>query len=341
MSAAKTQPNQSKLNVENLTELFTNVPQTPWVLGGVLPESSIVMVSGLGHTSKTFLALDACAAVASGTAWLGHFPTRQGVALYVGEDSGRADITRQMRKLLIGRGLTSDPPSEDMLFAVCQGASLNTEQQAQRVAELIFRTQPRLVVLDSLRYLTPGKDEDSSTDMGQVMDFIKGLRDIVYADDGESGGGPAILLIHHNSLGNRPRGSTAIFDAVDGAINLRVNHKKGGQIEAKIEKRRCIEVPDFAYLNLWDLDSTLLEFVQPVEKETNEEGAILALLNERKTISTADATACVKANTKNGEELSSSVISNRTARLLQKLKSSGKVLKTDRGTWFCPPKKAS
>jgi predicted ATP-dependent serine protease len=322
------------LCAENLTDLFTNTEPPVWVLGGVLPESAIVLVSGLGHTSKTFLALDACLSVASGAAWMGHFPTRQGTALYVGEDSSRTDVVRQMRKLLIGREQASNPPYDSLFFAVCQGATLNTDNEAARIADLIFKLQPRLVVLDSLRFLTPGVDEDSSTEMSTVIDRVKGLRDILFTrGNNDEQSGPGILLIHHNSLGGRARGSTAIFDGVDGAINLSHN-KKNDLVTAAIQKRRCIEVPEFAYHHLWDLERAELVVQDESSKPLpHEEQAVVQFFIERKVLTTADVTACLKANGKGFDKLSAPVLSNRVSRLLQKLKNSGKITKPTRGEW--------
>lgn len=321
-------PVRKPLEVESLLDLMNYTPSPPWVLGGVLPENAVVMVSGLGHTSKTFLALDACVSVSTGTAWLSHFPTRHGVALYVGEDSSRTDIVRQMRKLLIGRGLTSEPPSEDLLFTVCKGASLNTDHEANRIAQLVFTVRPRLVVLDSLRYLSPGIDEDSSTEMSLVMERIKALRNIDYGD----GHGPAVLLVHHNSRSGNARGSSTIFDAVDGALNLKLN-KRFDRVDVKIEKRRCIEVEEFAYNNLWDLEKACLVVLENADSVTQEATAILALMAERPSIATADAVACLRANLPGAPKMTDRVLANRTDRLLQKLRNDKKIEKVRHGFW--------
>jgi hypothetical protein len=318
---------KGKLEVENLDELMNNTPTPPWVLGGVLPEQAILLVSGLGHTSKTFMALDAIASVASGTPWLGHFPTKYGRALYVGEDSSRSDVVRQVRKLLWGKDLVREPPTDDMLFTVCKGAMLTSDDEAARIADLVFRHNPALLVLDSLRFLTPGTDEDSSTEMSAVMDRVKALRDL----------GPAIILVHHNSLGNRPRGSTAIFDAVDGAINLRYDKTKD-RVTAKIEKRRCIEVQDFVYHHLWDEIKAVMVVLEGEAKLSPEAQAVLAMFRERGECSTADAVACCKVNGNGFDKLAPLVLANRVDRLLQVLKREGYVKRTSRGHWVLDPR---
>lgn len=311
-----------QLTLETFLEMGNNVPATPWVLQEVLPEQSVVMVSGLGHTSKTFLALDACLSVAYGIPWLGHFPTTQGVALYVGEDSPRHDVLKQMRKLLVGRKLTGQEVPDDLLFCVTQGASLSTEEEANRIAQAIFRVRPKLVVLDSLRYLSIGADENDSTAMSKVIDHVKALRNL----------GPAVMLIHHNSLGSRPRGSTTIYDGVDGAINVKYDKRKD-LVSAVIEKRRCITAENFCYHHLWDQQSAILEYVALKDAGASEDKLLLALLTERGTISTAQAVSCITANTKNSDQLTVAVLANRTNRALQRLKVAGLAGKNGRGEW--------
>lgn len=313
------------MKAETLLEMMNNTAPPPAVIEGVLPERSVVLISGLGHTSKTFLALEACLAVARGEPWLGKFPTVQGTALYVGEDSPKHDVTRQMRKLLRGHKVGGEELVElapDLLFTVNEGATLSHEKGVARIAELVLKVEPALLVLDSLRQLTRGVDENDSTELSKALGGVRDLADT----------GPGVLLIHHNSRAGNARGTTAIFDTVDGHLNLRPNKRKDW-VEATVEKRRCIEATDFAYFHLWDHEEARLEFVDEVERPNGEVALLLALLGERKWIRTGDASTALVSNVRG---ITPKAAESRASRHLQLLLSQKRVSRPGRGIWCLP-----
>lgn len=310
------------MQVESLLGLFNNTAPVASVIEQLAPESSLTLVSGLGHTGKTFFALEAMTAVARGVPFLGHFPTRRSVTMYVGEDSPRHDIVKQMRKLLTGHQLSSaDIEHDNMLFAVNEGANFGTKKEAEKVAQLVFKYQPSLVVFDSLKALTPGVDENDATQMEEAMGRFRGIAQI----------GPAVVLLHHNTLASqRPRGSGAIFNEVDGHLNLIVNRRREW-IDARIEKRRTIEANDFAFYHLWDLEQARLEFVEEDELPDPDLALVRQVVKERGTVNNATVIAALTAN---NPKLRPKAAENRAARLLQRLeRHEGCVKKVSRGTW--------
>ncbi|MCU0909864.1 MAG: AAA family ATPase [Rhodobacteraceae bacterium] len=58
------------------------VPERPWLVPDLVPSKTVTLFSGDGGTGKSLLALQLCAAVASGGAWLG-LPVAQGRALMI------------------------------------------------------------------------------------------------------------------------------------------------------------------------------------------------------------------------------------------------------------------
>ena len=98
-------------------------------------------------------------------------------------------------------------------------------------AEFERRTeQPvRLIVLDTLARVMPGADENAASDMGVTVDRVERIKNET---------GAAIIIVHHagKAQGAGPRGSSALYGAVDTVIEVK-KHKNGDRI-ASVEAQR-------------------------------------------------------------------------------------------------------
>jgi hypothetical protein len=309
-----------KLRVENIEEVETNTPPFDWVIRGVMPRESLTLITGKGHTSKTFLGLDAAIAVATGSKWIGEFQAMKGRALYVGEDNSRPGTLKQVRKLRVGRNLRNAALVDGLLFTLVQNAALWPDKKCQLIADLVDYYDIDLLVLDSLRALAPGRDEDSSTDMETVMTNVKGLRDL----------GPAVILIHHegHAGGGKPRGSSAIYDQVDGQISLSYS-KRRDLCYATIAKRRTIDINDFKYKLIWDNESARLE-LDGTTVSGDDKMLLDWMIEQDRPVSTADIHMLVRNANPNLSEASSKTKANR---ILTRLDALQRVVRVRHGVW--------
>jgi putative DNA primase/helicase len=129
----------------------------------------------------------------------------QATALYVDAENGPRLMARRFRVAGI--------PTDGMYVA--DGSRIGLTKGTATLRALIKATGARLVILDALRRLTPGLDEDSSKDMAP---FIGALADLARDLN------VAIVLLHHkSSKPNAPpsRGSSAIEDQADAVFQLK------------------------------------------------------------------------------------------------------------------------
>jgi hypothetical protein len=188
-------------------EVADTSPEVAWLVDGVAFRGGLTILSGPGGAGKSYLALTLAHAVATGTHWLGHFPTEdRGPALYVDAERGRHLMARRLREVesAAGRPLGVDfifrPPKLDAAF----------------LRAAVRDRKPALVVLDSLSRLLPeGADENSNPAMTAALEPVR-----LIAEEFST----ALLVLHHdrkpqafadNSGAARVRGASAIVNLAD------------------------------------------------------------------------------------------------------------------------------
>ena len=142
------------------------------------------------------LSLALTAAIAQGGELAG-IECKYGVAVYLDAENGEWEIHRRVHTLAL--------PSTGV--RVADAAGIDLRRDIGHVQALVNETRPDLLVLDSLRSMTPGMDENDTSQTARVLDSLRRLAH-------ESGA--AILLIHHsNKSGREFRGASSIRDSVD------------------------------------------------------------------------------------------------------------------------------
>lgn len=164
---------------------------------------------GYGGTGKSYIAMAFGLCVATGTPFLDH-PVAQGRVRWLSWEMGRPATLGRFRALANGMGLTV--PDGHLEVSTHPSAYLTTEGiEAVLVEELQGWD---LVVLDSLRRMVPGVDENSSQ-VSQYLDILTRVSEHT---------GCTFLVLHHSgkspadgskrSPRESARGSSAITDAL-------------------------------------------------------------------------------------------------------------------------------
>lgn len=187
-----------------------------WLVDGLIPLHGLTILGGNPKSGKTLFALDLCIAVATQTSFFGR-ETVPAAFLFVTEEGTPGEMRKRFRRLVSekSRGLPSLPGR--IVFR--RGIRFDDPRSWQGVRDAIGRLdQPTLVVLDPLRDLLVGDENDSNT-IATVNRAIQAiLRD--YAE-------VTVVLLHHLSKrgegdgGQRLRGSTAIWGTVDNTLILK------------------------------------------------------------------------------------------------------------------------
>lgn len=228
--AAKTKPSGlRKLKVLRRRDM-RNRPPAKWLVKGWLPEQGTAGLVGDSNVGKSFVALELGLSIARGTPWLGKAVIQGGV-LYVAAEGGHGFGLRQ-DAYEIHHGVNLD----DVPFGLVDSAiDLRTSMvDADRVIaaakEFVADTeQPlRLVVLDTLARVMAGGEENSSPDMGAVINASGKIAEAT---------GALVLLIHHTGKDAKKgaRGHSSLRAALDTQIIIT---RSGNVCTLTLDKQR-------------------------------------------------------------------------------------------------------
>lgn len=213
----------SPFELISAADMIVELPDVDWLVPrlGIAPGRPTVLNAYAG-TGKTFAAQEMALSVASGAPMLGSLQVRQGSVLHLDVDQGRRATIWRYQQLAKGRGL--DLRHLPLDLAVFQGyLTSGGRLDVDAVQKLADACAGRaLCVVDSLRGIAPGMDENSS-EFGDVLQAMAAISD---ATEQESGIGCTFLVIHHeghsaNNGGHRHgRGTSAIQDRAGAVWHL-------------------------------------------------------------------------------------------------------------------------
>ena len=208
-------PFQSKFRALPWADLDLPGPEHEWLIKNVMTRGERSMMVGPSQSGKSFLAVDIALAVARGTPWFGNRTVKGGV-IYVAAEGGRG-VKRRLRAYRSENCLTP----EDRLPFVLLPAMINLYAGNDQAEALVVESKHwartfdcplELVVIDTLSATTPGADENSSKDIGPVLERCQRI-----ADDLKC----AVMIVHHTSAaGEKARGHTSITANLDSIIRV-------------------------------------------------------------------------------------------------------------------------
>lgn len=151
-------------------------PEPKWLVPGIIPEDSTILLYGPSGALKSTLALDIGLSVASGTEVCGVRPARSGWVLYATLE-GRFGLMRKRRPAWrIAHGVDHPLP-----FFVSTAPLVRDDEQMQDFADAIKAKQqelgeaPSLIILDTIAKCMMGLEDTSSRDAGMFTGFCDQL----------------------------------------------------------------------------------------------------------------------------------------------------------------------
>jgi energy-coupling factor transporter ATP-binding protein EcfA2 len=176
--------------------LASEPPSVPWIAGGLLVRGAVTMLTGREGSGKSMLALAVARAIGQGKV-VADIECSRGRVLVVDAENSRDEVHRRLH------GLGVEPGT--VIYAGTDGFNLRTD--LGQLEALLDDVRPDVLVLDSLRALAPGLEENDS---GPAELTLRPLAKLARRF------GCAILLLHHSrKSGDEYRGSTAIGGAVE------------------------------------------------------------------------------------------------------------------------------
>lgn len=184
-------------------EALEAMPPQQWRIKGVFPIEGLAVVYGASTAGKSFLSLEMAASIGDGLPFFEH-ATKPAAVLYVGlegEGGYRGRVVAWQRHH--GRAMP------DSVRFLLQPFRLTDPQD---VADLAAVCPPGCVVfIDTLNRAAPGMDENSSRDMGAVIEGAKTLQRLI--------GGLVVLVAHTGKDSAKGlRGHSSLFAALDAAV---------------------------------------------------------------------------------------------------------------------------
>jgi hypothetical protein len=178
-------------------------PRRGYVIKHILAPGDVGALIGQPGSGKSILAPHLAYAVAQGRSAFG-LRTKPGRTLYVAAEDA-SGMRQRVHALRLKHG---DAPD----FALVDCTNLGDPVEAADIRATVIEWKPALVVIDTLGAAFAGMDENSSQDMGNVVQLARTL----------AATGAAVLLVHHIAKqgDGSPRGHSVLNGTLDVSIAL-------------------------------------------------------------------------------------------------------------------------
>ena len=212
----KPEPRYKLLGADELR----NLPPLAWRVRGVLPAVGLAALYGPSASGKSFLAFDMAASIAEGCQWFDCRVEAAPVVYAALEGEAGFKLRAQAWETSRGRALP------DGLRMMLQPFKLTDGQDVLDLAAVV--PAGAVVVLDTLNRAAPTADENSSRDMGEILEAAKTLQTLT---------GGLVVLVHHTGKNAAAglRGHSSLFAAMDAAIEV---SREGDRREWKVAKSK-------------------------------------------------------------------------------------------------------
>ncbi len=191
-----------------------------WRVKGLFPTSGTGAIFGPSSSGKSFLATDLAVRITAGQRWFG-FRTSACPVTYLMLE-GEAGLRNRIEAWEKHNG--SPIPSD--IRVVIQPFAVGDPQDVEDLAASL--PKGGVVFIDTLNRATPGLDENSGKDMGQVLAGMKRLQEVT---------GGLVLVVHHTGKDSSRgmRGHSSLHAALDGAISVESAANRRSWSAAKVK----------------------------------------------------------------------------------------------------------
>lgn len=181
------------------------LPQMRWRVKGIFPETGVGAIYGPSKAGKSFLSFDLGCAIAGGQSWFEHRTVQAAVTYVMLEGQSALRNRLQAWEEYNEAQLPAD------FRALNQPFNLSEPDEVKELSALL--PKGGVVIIDTLNRAAPGLDENSSQDMGRILDGMKTLQDNTQG---------LVLIVHHTGKDAKKglRGHSSLLAALDGAIEV-------------------------------------------------------------------------------------------------------------------------
>jgi hypothetical protein len=187
------------------------MPPIQWRLKGVFPHEGLAAIYGPSASGKSFVAIDFCAALAEGCPWFG-IRTTQSEVNYVALEGESG-----LKNRVAAWELENQRQLPQSMRMVMQPFQITNPTDVNELAATV--PYGSVVIVDTLNRAAPTSDENSSKEMGEILQACKWLQKQI---------GGLVLLVHHTGKDTTKgaRGHSSFYAALDGAIEVEKSNDK-------------------------------------------------------------------------------------------------------------------
>lgn len=196
------------------------LPPLQWRVCGVLPAVGLAGLFGPSASGKSFLGFDMAAHIAQGSRWFDCRVEAAPVVYAALEGEAGFKLRAQAWEALHGHTLP------DGLHMVLQPFKLTDPRDVKDLAAVV--PAGAVVFIDTLNRAAPTADENSSRDMGEILEAAKRLQSLING---------LVVLVHHTGkdASKGLRGHSSLFAALDAAVEV---SRDGDRREWKVAKAK-------------------------------------------------------------------------------------------------------
>jgi predicted transcriptional regulator len=210
MTTTETETSSRELDTLRLSllsgDLLDSLPAPESLLEGILSVGTLAAIYGPSGIGKSFVAQGIALSVSTGSRWMGR-QVRQGPVLYVAAE-GSFGLAQRRRAWMTSEQLSATEGDHWLVRSV----NLLDLNWSTALVELAKELRPVLIVVDTVARSMQGGEENSSRDMGTLINAADAIRHAT---------GATVLLVHHTPRqGDNMRGHTSLEGAVDTAIEV-------------------------------------------------------------------------------------------------------------------------
>lgn len=274
---AEARPHSAGLPLQRVSELEDPGP-TEWLVEQLWTDSAFGIVGAEPKSWKSWLTLYLGICVAGGYQAFGRFNVRQGPVLVFSAEGGAGLVRRRAAALCRAMEV---PIPEDLFIIAAPAMRLDDPDTAQRLVRTAEQHRPALIILDPLRELHDGDENDAVT----IAALLGPLRQLGQL-------GVACMVVHHLGKkneargrgpqrgGQRLRGSSALHGATDSALYMETTGDGEHKRVTVVAEHRSEAEPDpivlrLRYRKLPDL-TVWLEIVDQEAEQVEKEERVVA-----------------------------------------------------------------
>jgi hypothetical protein len=220
------------------------MPPPAWLLGNLLLHETAAAIYGPPRSFKSFLVLHMALTLAYGTSW-GDQPVERVPVVYIAAE-GAAGVGKRIAAWRAEYGVSDLPNS---FFLIPQALDLSDAAEISALISDLKSAAPKLVVIDTLARCSGSVDENSSREMGGVINGALRIREEL---------GTCVLLVHHTGkdLGRGMRGSNRLLGDLDTVIEV-VRDDADLSARLVVRKQKDAEEAEGLWFNAQQVDLPL------------------------------------------------------------------------------------